>query len=88
MATEPVPANTFSQEAVPGRGASQDGAYTDVGVDGAWTEPPPHGAYTANDAYLMEAKPRSTLQTESTPALTFSTEGAPSNTFSTESVPT
>lgn len=48
---------TRTTEGVPGRGAAQDGAYTETDQDGAWTEFPVDGAYTADNSYIKEPIP-------------------------------
>jgi len=68
MTTESVPTSTLTKESVPGRGASQDGAYTEVDQDGAWTEYDLDGAYTADNAYIKEARPLSIFTKEAVPA--------------------
>lgn len=70
MDLESKPTTTFSLEAAPGRGASQDGAWTETDSDGAWTEPFLSGAYTADDAYMFEGKPMTTWTLEAKPTST------------------
>jgi hypothetical protein len=66
--TESVPATTFLLDAIPGRGGSQDGAWTETDQDGAWTEYPVNGAYTQDNSYLDEVKPLTFFTKESVPS--------------------
>lgn len=84
---EAIPTCVCSLESVPGRGASQDGAWTEPPTDGAWTEPQWVGAYTADDAFMFEGKPMDTMNNESVPANSFTLRSKPSSTFNNESVP-
>jgi hypothetical protein len=68
MSSESIPSTTAYVEGVPGRGAAQDGAWTDPAQDGAWTEPPLDGAYTQDNAYEKEFKPMTTFTAEGVPS--------------------
>ena len=58
MTAESKPTSTLTAEGIPGRGASQDGAWADETTDGAWTEEVgPDGAYTQDNSYLKEFRP-------------------------------
>ena len=98
--TEPVVTTpvdtTWILGAIQGRGPSAAGAYTETDQDGAWTENVGYamsqggerGAYTQDDAYILEVKPNVFPTTKAVPTSTVTDDDEPSATDSSDSKPT